>query len=522
MVPLTSASYNSHDARPGCLEHTRVALKKQLSDWANDGAPELTTLWLNGMAGTGKSAISTTFAQNMEDEGLLGATFFIDRQVADRTDPYRIVQSLAYNLAERDTHRLRALWSILRAKPTIKDMPLREQVQALIKRPLDGTCIETLVIVIDGLDECVPSDGTQLLSTLVACLNDFPIKLLVSSRSEPAIVRSFSSIRHNPILLQEQPADEVAKDVRLYWEHSLDQLCLLRGAADWRPSVSLDRLVQLTGLLFIYASTVLKVVQNTKHDPIGKLTEFLAKVSTGTSLTEVHGHSLLDDLYLRIVTQAVSDDDGTVSSKYVHRLRAILEVIIFARRPLTPHALSQLLNIDAHELHGYLTTLNSVLVIPDASSSDGVVRPLHQSFPDFVCQYSGQVHPDLAIDAATANAHFTEHCLGRLNKDLRLDICNIRDSSLFNNEVEDLEGRLRTHVPLALRYSCEFWPVHCLSCMPSTDLQYQVPIGLVEFCHNHLLHWIELLSLIDGLNVIPRVISKLLRAFEVTLAISSQ
>jgi hypothetical protein len=195
------------------------------------------------MAGTGKSAISTTFARNMEAEGLLGATFFIDRQVADRTDPHRIVQSLAYDLAERDSNRLHALSSILRAQPTIKDMPLREQVQALIKRPLDGTCMETLVIVIDGLDECMPSDGTQLLSTLVACLNDFPIKLLVSSRSEPAIFKSFAGIPHTPILLQEQPADEVARDVRRYWEKSLDELCCLRGVADWRLSVSPNQLV---------------------------------------------------------------------------------------------------------------------------------------------------------------------------------------------------------------------------------------------------------------------------------------
>jgi WD40 repeat protein len=496
-------------------------LQKKLSNWANDGAPELTTLWLNGMAGTGKSAISTTFAQNMDDEGLLGATFFIDRQVADRTDPRRIVQSLAYDLAERDTNRLRALWLALREKPTIKEMPLREQVQALIKRPLDETCTETLVIVIDGLDECVSLDGTQLLSTLVACLSDFPIKLLVSSRSEPAIVRSFGSILHNPIPLQEQPADEVAKDVRLYWEHSLDQLCLLRGAADWRPSVSVDHLVQLTGLLFIYASTVLKVVQIIKHDPIGKLTEFLAKVSTGTSLTEVHGHSLLDDLYLRIVTQAVSDDDGTVNSKYVHRLRAILEVIIFARRPLTPHALSQLLNIDVHELNGYLSTLVSVLVIPDTSSSDGVVRPLHQSFPDFVCQYSGQVHHDLAIDAVTANAHLTEHCLSRLNKELHFDMCNIRDPSLFNREVHDLKDRVRIHVSLALRYSCEFWAMHCLNAVQASGPQREVLLGLLDFCNAHLLHWIELLSLIDGLDDILRIMPTLLVAFVVTLSIIS-
>jgi hypothetical protein len=368
------------------------------------------------------------------------------------------------------------------------------------------------------LDECVPSAGTQLLSTLVACLNDFPIKLFVSSRSEPAIVKSFSSILHNPIPLQEQPADEVAKDVRLYWEHNLDQLCLLRGAADWRPSVSLDRLVQLTGLLFIYASTVLKVVQITKHDPIEKLMEFLAKVNTGTSSTEVHEQNLLNQLYQRIVVQAISDDDGTVNLKYVHRLRAILEVIIFARIPLTPRALSDLLDIDAYKLNGYLATLDSVLVVPDASSSDGVVRPLHQSFPDFVCQHGGRVHRDLAINPTTANAHLTEHCLARLNKELHFDMCDIRDPSLFNVEVQDMKDRLRKHISLALRYSCEFWAVHCLHYVQASGPQHEVPLGLLEFCNTHLLHWIELLSLINGLNDILRIMPTLLIVFEVSLA----
>jgi hypothetical protein len=58
LTPLKSATYNSRDARSWCLEGTRVALHRDLSAWAHDDAHELTTLWLNGMAGTGKSAIA--------------------------------------------------------------------------------------------------------------------------------------------------------------------------------------------------------------------------------------------------------------------------------------------------------------------------------------------------------------------------------------------------------------------------------------------------------------------------------
>jgi hypothetical protein len=492
-------------------------LQKQLSDWANDGAPEITTLWLNGMAGTGKSAISTTFAQSIEDEGLLGATFFVDRQIAERTDPHRIVQSLAYDLAERDHDRLRALWSVLRAKPTIKEMQLREQVLTLIKKPLDATYTETMVIVIDGLDECAPSDGARLLSTLAACLAGFPIKLLVSSRSDRAIVESFELIPHTPIRLQERPADEVAEDVRLYWEHSLDELCRFRRVAGWRTYVSLDQLVQLTGQLFIYATTILNLIQSSKRNPIEELTALIAHSNLRVALTEMHEYSLLDNLYFRILKHAVSDDDGNVKPKHASRLGAILEVVIFARHPLTPRALSQLLDIDAYELDAYLATLVSVLVLPDATSSDGVIRPLHQSFPDFLCQQGGRVHNELAIDAGIANAHLTKHCLARLNKDLHIDMCDIRDPSLLNDEVHDLADRLKIHAPSALRYSCHSWVIHCLEYMRAAGAQSEVPIGLLEFCNIHLLHWIELLSLINGLNKILQVLPTLLTALEVNL-----
>jgi hypothetical protein len=521
--PITSASYSSTDDRPGCLENTRVALQQQLSDWANKDAPEITILWLNGMTGTGKSAISTTFARNMAEEGLLGATFFIDRQVAERTTPHRIVQSLAYDLAKGDHSRLHALWSVLCSKPTIVEMPLREQVQALIMGPMDETYTETLVILIDGLDECVPSDGALLLSTLVDCLAGFPLKLFISSRNDPAISKSFADIHHIPISLQERPADEVAKDVRLYWEHSLDDLCRKRRITDWRHSVSLDLLVNLTGHLFVYAATILKMIWNSRRNPIDELKEHITTSSLGTSPTEIHTYSLLDDLYLSIIVQAVCDKDGTVNLKRAVRLRAILEVVIFARHPLTPRALSELLDFDLYELDAYLAAMVSVLVMSDATGADDVVRPLHRSFTDFVRQQGGCIHPSLTIDATIANAHLAEYCLAQLNKRLHFNMCDIRDPSLFNDEVENLESQLGIHVPLTLRYSCNYWGVHYLEYVRSSLPQdVVVPMSLLEFCNNHLLHWIELLSLLCGLNDTLGVLPMLLAALQVTIAFPSQ
>jgi hypothetical protein len=489
-------------------------LQQKLSGWAINDAPRLTTLWLNGMAGTGKSAISTTFALNMADEGLLGATFFVDRQVAERTDIYRIVQSLAYDLAERDHNRLRVLWSVLCDKPTITSMPLLEQVQALIKMPLDRTHPETLVIVVDGLDECMLSDGALLLKTLVDCLAGFPIKLLVSSRKDPDVARGFPDIGHTLIVLQEEPLRDVEKDVRLYWEHTLAKLCPPGSGEDWRHLVPLDRLAKLTGYLFIYATTILKIIQNIPHNRIKELMELLEKSNPETSMTDTDEGSLLDVLYRHIITRAVSNLDGKLNPKIVLQIKDILEVVIFARRPLTRCALAQLLDMEVKELDGYLTTLASVLVVPHTDNADDVIRPLHQSFPDFLCQHGKRIHPDLLIDDTVAHLRLTKHCLTRLNNDLHADMCNIQDPSLFNHEVT-------IYVPLALRYSCNYWAEHYLEYMRTKSPQTEMPLGLNVFCRDHLLHWIELLSLIDSLDGALQVVPTLLAALKVHLTMLS-
>jgi hypothetical protein len=478
------------------------------------------------MAGTGKSAISTTFANNMSDEGLLEATFFVDRQVAERRDPHRIVQSLAYDLAVHDQRRLEALWSSLCANPSITDMPLRDQVRALIKVPLDTRCSESLVIVIDGLDECNPTAGAQLLSTLVACLADFPIKLFVASRDDPDVIMSFDNILHSEVRLQQRPLEEVCKDVRSFWEDGLDSLCRKRRLVDWRSTISIDVLVNLTGYLFVYATTVLKIIQNTPRSPITKLQELLKLSGSGTSFMIAFDapdkRSPLQNLYFHVLTEAVKDNDRHVNSEYVVCLHDILEVIFFAREPLTASALAELLHVDETELQGSLSTLLSVLVVPDAADELGVIRPFHQSFPDFVLQQGRQVNPGLAIDTTLADGHILERSLKQLNAKLCFDICDIRDPSLSNDEVSDFQERLAKHVPGSLRYGSRYWAAHYLQYIRLAPSRSLIPAGLEFFCKTHLLHWIEVLSLTKVLDEVRSVMSTLLTAMEVGFTYRSQ
>jgi hypothetical protein len=532
-----SSTYSKKYPRPECLQGTREAVLGDLSRWVNDYAPQLTTLWLNGMAGTGKSAIANTFAKKIEDDGLVGAIFSVDRQLAERRDPHRIAQSLAYQLAMQNPHRLQSLWSSLCAEPNIRnvidDSSLKKQVRVLIKRPLDLDCTETLIILIDGLDECTPSDGARLLSTLVDCLSHLPIKLFVASRRDTDIIESFESIPHAEIRLQEQPVEEISQDVQLYWEDSLDQLCRVKRLPDWRSIVNVDVLVELTGPLFIYATTMLMIVRNTMGSPIEKLRGLLDISRSGSAIAFVglEKRYPLENLYMHILAEAIKDYDGDTSPEHAARLHDILEVVIFARKPLTALALSELLDMDGITLKNLLATLSSVLVIPAVTSDQDAIRPFHQSFIDFILRHGNDVHHKLAMDSAVADGHVAGYCFGLLNKTLRYNICGIDDPSLFNDEISDFNILVSHHISLALRYASLFWAVHWASHMSKSRsasvsnvsqteaMTTLLPSGLRDFCDSHLLHWIEVLSLLEYLDAAALVMNKLLATIKVRIVI---
>ena len=57
---------------PMCLPGTRNGLLTEITAWA-ENEQSTCIFWLRGMAGTGKSTISRSFAQAFHDRGQLGA-----------------------------------------------------------------------------------------------------------------------------------------------------------------------------------------------------------------------------------------------------------------------------------------------------------------------------------------------------------------------------------------------------------------------------------------------------------------
>jgi hypothetical protein len=100
-----------------------------------------------------------------------------------------------------------------------------------------------------------------------------------------------------------------------------------------------------------------------------------------------------------------------------------------------------------------------------------------------------------------------------MNERLRKDICETGDPSLFNTEVTDLKQRLANRVPPQLRYASRFWHVHfeLVSTVSAGVASY-----LEEFCQKHLLHWLELLSLLGELPVVLTTMTSFLAHLRVS------
>jgi hypothetical protein len=102
-----------------------------------------------------------------------------------------------------------------------------------------------------------------------------------------------------------------------------------------------------------------------------------------------------------------------------------------------------------------------------------------------------------ALSPAGDHEAVLDRCLKLLNEHLHQDICDIRDSGLGNTDIPDLSARIARALPDAVRQACLLWPVHLMatSCVSET-----VSVALLEFCTHHLLHWLEVLSLLGELS----------------------
>jgi hypothetical protein len=87
-----------------CLADTRTTLLDHIWTWIHNGEEGTSAeiLWLSDVAGSGKTAIAHSVSQRCHDEGILGSSFFFNREIPVRNQLQKLFSTITRDLTELD------------------------------------------------------------------------------------------------------------------------------------------------------------------------------------------------------------------------------------------------------------------------------------------------------------------------------------------------------------------------------------------------------------------------------------
>jgi hypothetical protein len=481
LKPVDMNEYN----RTGCLPDTRSDVIKVIIDWiADESSDRKPVLWLYGLAGSGKSTLSTTIARMMRDLQRLGGFFFFDRDIPERSAA-KLVTMLSYQLAMFDARIGVEVSRIVEAIPNIAEMPLEFQFATLLSvnalQSVEWTR-GSIIIVVDAIDESgSEADRKVLMQALSKGLSGLPsfIRVMVVSRQEPDIQRVLGSHLHvRPYPLDIDSAENTG-DVLQFVRHRLEKIRVEDEflGTDWPSDDKINALADRASGLFIWASTACLYIES--YDPDKRLCELIDQRPKSDSAGPF---AQLDSLYKTGLQSGGLWKDPSFSSD----CRSILGVILCARIPLSYSVMDTLLMLPRHRpSRKSISRLTCVLRI---SETEGI-RILHPSFHDYLSKRcSGE---QWSIDLDLHNKELALRCINLLDKELRENICDMTLPSLIQKKP----------LPEAISYACKFWIEHTCQISDVTD---DIIDRIYNFLVNHLLHWMEVLALLKCHNHIIR------------------
>ena len=506
-----------------CMSGTRQWMIDQIDDWLVDTqAPNV--LLLTGSPGAGKSALASTLVSKLQEVGRLGASFSCKRDDVALGDPAACWRTVAFALAQFDPAIAKRIAEnirgrkvdpgradiVLHFKYLIED-PLREAWRTHLDNlagagTTDGAgfiaCFP--VVVLDALDEC-GSDSSQsaqretFIHTLSkwACLPR-SFKLVITSRDH-RIPKSFRNVCRCAVLNTGNIAEpEAINDIRVFLRVRFATIAENNSyCSNWPGEHIIEQLTRHAAGLFIWADTLVKFIEP------GIPNIRLDMILRGQFHDE---HERLDGLYRQVIDLSLHP----MTPRELEIYKLVVGTIVIARIPLQRKDLQCLLDgvVEKASINGILEKLSCVI---STGTTNDLIHVSHLSFAEFICDPT-RCGEHLAIHRGRHEKVMVIACLQSMQTGLCFNICRLETSYVRNIDVPDLASRIEKFIPTHLSYSCRFWADH---------LQYTiVDIGLInsahEFMHTHLLHWLEVLSLINEANIAPQALIWVQKSFAVS------
>ncbi|KAF9543062.1 hypothetical protein CPC08DRAFT_716810 [Agrocybe pediades] len=400
--------------KPKCHPRTRVKIREIIKRWilGKDTDPRRAGrqfMWLNGAAGCGKSAIAQSTIESCIERGVLLASFFFSRSDSTRNHAGPLVATLAYQLycAFPETTVQTEILSAIKKDPLIFKKALQQQFTTLIIQPLmtHFSKIKSIqvpfLIIIDGLDECV--DRTAQKAILTALANSLrnsklSIPIFVASRPEHDIKLSFGSKSlkgiHTRLSLDLEHGRDADSDIRLYLfdrfaeikDNFDNRTTGKRLDQDWPGDRIIDTLVLKSSGQFVYAATVIRFVESTRHRPDHRLGVILnLRLVNGD-----HPFAQLDSLYAMILESALDTE----------KVLRVLSLYLMDIRPSCCSVIEKLLLYDEGEVETLFCDMGALVRVCEVRDQL-YLWFLHASFREYLLDAtrSKQFHIDTAYEA---------------------------------------------------------------------------------------------------------------------------
>ncbi|KAF8586931.1 WD40 repeat-like protein [Ramaria rubella] len=490
------------DPSRACMPGTRTQIIRDIISWVHN--PESKRiLWLSGAAGTGKSSIANSIAEQLDSVGRLGASFRFDRQTATIETRGQLFGNLCHQLALYDGQLRNAILTVIN-KTNIYGMSLRNQARKLlVETTRSSEIIGPVVIIIDALDECgddhskiEPTRGTLVQ----AIVEELPmlsssIKVLITSRDEGIISNLFTQCKQC-LSWTMNDVQSTEEDILKYVQHQMSLICQSHGSRldNWPGAAKETEIAHYADGLFIWADIACTYIgQGDPAIQLSRLLKSAGKINTvGSRLEELINH---------VFHRSLQETIGANEWHYV------VDSIVTLKTPLTLEGMDSLLGlseelsnqplilVDGHQIE--LTTSDYIItslrpILRNNHDMMDNVQLLHKSVYDFLIN---QAPESIQVHLPASNGILAAQCLDYMTLHLHYDVCGIGSTSLLNSDIPDLSDRIKC-IPEALQYTCQYFAYHI------NDMSYPLA-GLTDKLHHfiteHLLHWIEVMSFLGNL-----------------------
>ena len=444
MAYADEASFNTTKE---CLAGTRVEILTEIEQWARNPNPNTQPVfWLNGAAGTGKSAIAHTLAVRFDAYGELGSFLCFDRTYLAEHRHKKVFSTMAKDLASRNPGVKQSLAAAIRERNWLKRTPdIIQQWESLLVKP--STQLPTdrpILLIIDALDESGDAQSrSDLLFILAHRARELPsnVRILLTSRTLDDIsqaLRRSTDIKSK--VMGNIPKSSINRDITSYISARLNQIPDLCVDAN-----RLQFLVNCSEGLFQWAFVACEFIQGN-----GKLSSpeqrFLKLFNSPTtsSLTK------LDALYDTILQEVCGDNDKDDMQAF----QSVMGQILALFEPLSLNALTA---IQKHFSFGHTKNIRSVLkhmgsVLSGVTNYSTPIQPLHSSFHDYLTDSSRS--KGFYVDVSLHKNDLAFSVLQIMKTQLHFNMCNLKSSYQLNSDIPDLAQKIKQFISPPLSYSC--------------------------------------------------------------------